>query len=63
MLERFIIFNAPVDEDSFLITPAIVITRARHEDGLTPAPACMIMVQWLCWGFALSINFTPKTRP
>lgn len=44
MLERVVIFNAPVDEDSFLITPAIVITRARHEDELTPAPACMIMV-------------------
>lgn len=48
--------SCPVDADSFLITPAIVITQGR-DDNEALMPGFLIQVQWLMWGFGVCISF------
>lgn len=52
-------FNSPVDCASFLVTPAVVITQGTCEccaDGVHPS--FLLQVQWLIWGFGVSIDFS-----
>lgn len=50
--------SCPVDDDSLLLTPAVIITQARCEHGC-PAAAWAVQFQWLMWGFAIVIDLHP----
>lgn len=57
MFERLQFCSAPVEDDSIVLTPAFVITRARDEFDIEPVNAFMLQVQWLLWGFGIVIDF------
>lgn len=58
MFDRIQFHWSPPDEDSVVLTPALVITRARFEAGEDPAPAFMIQFEWLIWGVAVTLDFS-----
>lgn len=58
MFNRIQFHWSPPDDDSVVLTPAVVITRARLEDDETPANAFMLQVQWLIWGAGIIIDFS-----
>jgi len=49
--------NIPVDAASFLVTPAVVVTQGVCECCDEPKPSFLITVQWLMWGFGISLTF------
>lgn len=58
MFDRIHFHWSPPDVDSVVLTPAIVITRARYECDEKPANAFMIQFEWLLWGVAVTLDFT-----
>ncbi len=58
MLSRLQFHFSPPDEDSLVVTPAVVITRARNEDNGAPANAFMLQIEWLIWGVAVSLDLS-----
>jgi hypothetical protein len=56
-MPHFEIISFPVEADSFVLTPAIVITQGRDAETLNLAPSFAIQVQWLMWGFGICVTF------
>jgi len=50
-------FLCPPDPDSFLVTPALIITRGRDAITEQPARAFVIQLEWLMWGVGICIEF------
>lgn len=48
--------SCPVEEDSFVLLPVIVITQGRDE-AASLAPSFLITCQWMMWGFGITIDF------
>lgn len=58
MFDRIQFHWSPPDENSLVLTPAVVITRALYEANETPANAFAVHVQWLIWGIAIVFDFS-----
>lgn len=50
------IISCPVDEDSFVVLPVIVITQGRDDTG-APCAGWLITCQWMMWGFGIVLEF------
>lgn len=58
MLDRVQFHFCPVEEDSFLLTPALIITRGRDAASHTPMRAFMLQAQWLMFGLGVTFDFS-----
>jgi hypothetical protein len=47
----------PCPPDSFVLTPAVIVTQARCECCDAPAPAFRLSLDWLLWSAAVEIVF------
>lgn len=50
------LISCPVDDDSFVVLPVIVVTQGRDEGGGL-CRGWLISFQWMMWGFGLAIEF------
>lgn len=50
--------NDPPPDESFIVTPAIVVTQGICACCEKPEPVFCISFQWLMWGFMAVIDFS-----
>ncbi|MCF7785572.1 MAG: hypothetical protein K9N47_05585 [Prosthecobacter sp.] len=58
MFDRIQFHWSPPDDNSLVLTPAVVITRAIFEENDKPANAFMLQVEWLIWGVGITFDFS-----